>query len=167
MAALYFLHTFNVPLFVPLPYFLRGRFANFSTPRNKSLLTQGHLSFTGKNGPLYCCLFSSIYLSLCLKLSVWNDIDVLAWSSISRSHCGRLSPSCNKAIVLFCLLLFLFFCFFRAVAMAVSPLCFSCLGCRAVFHFSSPFLIQATIKAVFYGCVAVWRKYGSCTVTVH
>ena len=33
MAAPHFLRTFNVHLFVPLPYFIRGRFANFSTRR--------------------------------------------------------------------------------------------------------------------------------------
>ena len=44
--------TFNVPLFVPLPYFIRGRFVNFSTRNNKSLHTQGHLSFAGKKRPV-------------------------------------------------------------------------------------------------------------------
>ena len=29
------------------------------------------------------------------KLTIWNVLDVLAQSPISRSHCGRLSPSCN------------------------------------------------------------------------
>ena len=113
MVVPYFLHTFNVPLFVPLPYFIRGRFVIFSTRRNKSLYTQGHLSFAGKNGLLYCRLFSSISLSVCLKHTVWNVIDILARSSISRSHCGRLSPSYNYVIVLFCFLLIYFTVFSR------------------------------------------------------
>ena len=97
MAAPHFLRTFNVSLFVPLPYFIRGRFANFSTRRNKSLHAQGHLSFSGKNGLLFCCFFSSISLSVCLKLTVWNVV-VLARSSISRSHldCLRLPSISGK-----------------------------------------------------------------------
>ena len=91
-----YLHrTFDVPLFVPLPYFIRGRFVNFSARRNKSLLTQGHFSFAGNNGPLFCYVYSSISLSVCLKITVWNGVDVLARCSISHSHCGHLSPSCN------------------------------------------------------------------------
>ena len=43
--ALHLLRTFNVPLFVPLLYFIRSQFVNFSTRRYKSLYTQGHLSF--------------------------------------------------------------------------------------------------------------------------
>ena len=46
-------------------------------------------------GPLYCCIFSSISLSVCVKLNICNVVDVLARSSISRSLCGPLSPSCN------------------------------------------------------------------------
>ena len=34
MAVPHFLRTFNVPLFVPLPYFIRSHFVNFSTRRN-------------------------------------------------------------------------------------------------------------------------------------
>ena len=63
---------------LPLPHFIRGLFTNFSTRRNKSLHTQSHLSFAGKNGLLYCCVFSSISLSVCLKLTVFNVVDVLA-----------------------------------------------------------------------------------------
>ena len=160
MAVPHFLRTFNVPLFVPLSYFIRSRFINFSTRRNKSLYTQGHHSFAGKNCLLYCRLFSSISLSVCLKLTVWNDVDVLARSSISSSHCGRLSPSCNKAIVLFCLLIFILL-YSHAMAIAVSPLLFSLLGlpCRssllsAIFILVAIFILAAILAAIF--CHAIF-----------
>ena len=71
---MHFLRTFNVPLFVPLPYFIHGRFADFSTHRNKSQHTQGHLSFAGKNGPLYCCIFQ---VFLCQYVTVWTSLTFL------------------------------------------------------------------------------------------
>ena len=55
------------------------------------------------------------------KLTVWNVIDVLAWSSISRSHCGRLSPlqlSHHSILLAFIMLLS------RAVAIASRRYCF-------------------------------------------
>ena len=98
-----------------------SRFVHFSTRRNKSLHTQGHLSFAGKKGSLYCRHFSSISLSVCLKVTVWNIVDVLAQSSISHSYCGQFLPSCNKVIAI--LLAFIFILLFsRAVAIAVLPL---------------------------------------------
>ena len=100
-------------------------------------------SFAGNNGPLYCCVFSSIYLSLCLKLTVWNVVDVLAQSSISHSHCGQLSPSCNEAIILICLLLFLFLCFLAPWLLPSRHYCFSSLHHCAILRFSSLF---------FYSC---------------
>ena len=139
MAAPHFLRTFNVPLFVPLTYFIRSRFANFSTRRNKPLHTQGHLSFAGKNSPLYCCVFSSISLSVCLKLTVWNVVDVLARSSISRSHCGRLSPILQLSHRSILLAFILFCCFLMPWLLPSRRYCFSCLGCRAILRFSTIF----------------------------
>ena len=57
-------------------------------------------------------------------LAVCNVVDVRARSSISHSHCSRLSPSCDLVIILFCF----YFAFSHAVAIAVSPLLFSLLG---------------------------------------
>ena len=146
--------TFNVPLFVPLLYFIRGRFANFSTRRNKSLHTQGHLSFTGKNSLLYCCLISSISLSVCLKLTIWNVIDVLARSSISHSL-RSLFAILQLSHCSICLLLFLFCCFLALWLLPYRRYCFSCLVCCAVLRFSLPFLILAPFiyHAIFIAAV--------------
>ena len=51
-----------------------------------------------------CSTVASFQVFLCqyvYKLTIWNVVDVLARSSISHSHCGRLSPSCNKSLFYF------------------------------------------------------------------
>ena len=157
VAVSHFLCTFNVPLFVPLPYFIRGRFVKFSTRRNKSLHTLGHLSFAGKKGPLYCCLFSSISQSACLKLTVWNVIDILAPSSISRSRHLATKPSFHFAC------LYLFCCFLTPWLLLSRYYCFRCLGCRAVLRFSPLFLILAAIflPCHFHRC----RPFNRCSAS--
>ena len=137
-------------------YFIRGRFVNFRTRRNKSLHTQGHHSFAGKNGLLYCHLFSSISLSVCLKLTVWNDVDVLARSlsavliAVAFRHLAT-KPSYYFACYIFILL------FSRAVAIAISPLLFSLLGlpCRssllsAIFILAAIFCHAIFIAAIHF-----------------
>ena len=120
MAVPHFLRTFNVPLFVPLPNFIRGHFVNFSTRRNKSL-NIGHLSFAVKMARFFQVFLCQYYV---YKLTIWNVIDIISQSSISCSHCGRLSPSCNSILLAFIFILL----FSRAVAIAISPLLFSLLG---------------------------------------
>ena len=138
-----FLCTFNVPLFVPLMY-------SYTVA---SLI----LTLVGINLYIHKATFhllvkmtrstaASFQIFLChyvYKLTVSSVVDVLAVSCISRSRCGRLSSSCNYAIVLFCLLLFLFCCFLAPWLLPSRLYCFRCLGCRAVLCFSPPFLILA------------------------
>ena len=72
-----FLRTFNVPLFVPLPYFIRDRFANFSTRRiNLYICTQGHVSFAGKNGRLLR-LFKYFSVSMFISLPFITSLTFL------------------------------------------------------------------------------------------
>ena len=52
------------------------------------------------------------------KLTIWNVVDILAWSSINRSHCSRLAA--KSSFYFACFIFILLFC--RAVAIAVSPL---------------------------------------------
>ena len=93
-----------------------------------------------------CSTAASFNIFLCqhnCKLTVWNVVDVLARSSISRSHCSPLSPSCNKSSFYFS-----FFSFYFAIFLPwplPSCYCFRCLCCHAVLRFSPPFLILATI----------------------
>ena len=105
MAVLHFLRTFNVPLFVPLPNFIRGHFVNFSTRRNKSL-NIGHLSIAVKMGRSTAASFQVFLCQYYVyKFTIWNVIDVLAQSSISSFHCGHLSPSCNSIWLAFIFIL--------------------------------------------------------------
>ena len=68
---------FQRTLVCTLLYFIRGRFINFSTRRNKSLHTQGHLSFTGKNGPLYCPSFKYFSVSMFISLPFGTSLFLL------------------------------------------------------------------------------------------
>ena len=117
-------------MFVPLPYFRRSCFVNFSTHRFKSLHAYDHLPFAGKNGPLYCRLFSSNSLSVCLSAYRLNVVDVLARSSISVLIVVAFRHLATKS-------LFYFACCHRY--------CFHGLGCRAVLRFFPLFLILAAI----------------------
>ena len=109
VAVPHFLHSFNVHLFVPLPYFIRSRFINFSTHRSKFLHTKGRLSFAGKNGPLYCHLFSSIssvsmFISLPFGTSLMFLVGLLSAIHITVAFC-RLATKSS----------FYFACFYFAV----------------------------------------------------
>ena len=159
MAVPHFLRTFNVPLFVPLPYFICGCFSNFSTHRNKSLHTQGHLSFASKDSLLYCCLFSSISLSVCLKFTIWNVVtfllSLLSAILIVVAFC-HLQVSHHSVLLAFMFVL-LFSC---DMAIAVSPLLFSLLGllCHssflsAIFNSSRYFCHASFIAAVHFKAV--------------
>ena len=131
--------TFNVSLFIPLPHFIRGRFVNFSTHRNKSLHKATFLSLV-KTACSTATSFQVFLYQYVYKL-VWSVIDVLAQSSISRSHCGRLSPSCNLGHHSILLILFIFSVFSRHGNCRLATI-FS-LGCCAVLHFSLPFVFIA------------------------
>ena len=74
------------------------------------------------------------------KLTVWNVVDVLARSSISRSHCSRFLP-CNLGHCSI-LLAFIFILLFSRT-IAVLPLLFSLLGlpCR--------YLLFQLLSAIF------------------
>ena len=74
----YFHRTFCAFSTYPYSYFIRGRFVNFSTCRNKSLHTQGHLSFAGKNGRSTAASFQVFFCQYVYKLTIWNVIDILA-----------------------------------------------------------------------------------------
>ena len=137
-------------IFVPLPYFIRGRFANFSTRRNKSPHTQGHLSFAGKNGPLYCYVYSSISLSLCLKLTVWTTLTFLLGLLSAVLIAVAFRHLATKPLFYFACFYFYFSVFSRRGYCRLAAIVLhNCLGCCAVLHFSLPFLILA---AIFLPC---------------
>ena len=131
MALQHFLRTFNVPLFIPSPYFIHSRFVKSSAHRNKSLHKATFLSLVDactQHASCMCatCLmharnmlnletahsiatsFQVFFCPYVYKLTVWNVVHVLAWSSISHSHCGRLSPYCKLGYGSILLALFYF-----------------------------------------------------------
>ena len=112
--------TFNFPLFVPLPYFIRGSFVNFSTCRNKSRHKATFFSLV-KTARSTIAAFQIILCQYLYNLDVLLDL---------LSHCSCLSPSCNIGHHSFLLDFILLFS--RTVAIAVSLLLFSLLGCRAI-----------------------------------
>ena len=159
VAVPHFLQTFSVPLFVPLPYFICGRFVYFSTRRNKSLHTKICLSFAGKNGPLYCHLFSSISLSVCLSLlfgtSLTFLLSLLSAVLIAVAFCHLATKTS-----------FYFACFYFYFALWLLPsrrYCFRCSGCRAVLRFSPPFLLLYQ----FHRCHPFYRCSASNIVAFH
>ena len=68
MAAPHFLRTFNVPFFVPLPYFIRGRFANFSTRRINLYIHKTTFFLLVKTATLLLRLFKYFSISMFISL---------------------------------------------------------------------------------------------------
>ena len=105
-----------------------------------------------KQPALLSPLFQVFLCQYVYKLTICKVIDVLARSSISHSHCSRLSPSCNLGHP--SILLYIFYFAARTVAIAVSPLLFSRLGlpCRSSLHsgifIAVPFSSLPSILAV-------------------
>ena len=121
MALLHFLHTFNVPLFVPLPYIISG-FIKFSTHRNK--FPHKAIFFLLVNTA--CSTAASFAILFCQ-----SRFDFLAQPCISCSHCIRLSSSCNvdqHSSYYSCNYFAVFFCQGHCVAL----LCFRGLDCHAI-----------------------------------
>ena len=144
MAAPYFLRIFNVPLFVPLPYFIRGRFANFSTCRINLYIHKATFFSLVKSAAPLLRLFKYFSVSMFISLPFLTSLTFLlgllsavliavAFRHLALSHCSIL-----LAFILFC-------CFLVPWLSPSRRYCFSCLGCRAVLLFSLPFLILAAI----------------------
>ena len=148
MAAPHFLRTLNVLLLVPLPYFIRSRFANYSTRKINLYIHKATFLSLVKAAALLLRLFNYFSVSMFINLPFLTLLTFLL---------GLLSAV--LIAVAFCHLatkpLFYFACFYfillfsRAVALPSRRYCFICLGCRAILRFSPPFLILA---AIFLPC---------------
>ena len=77
MAAPYFLRTFNVPLFVPLPYFIRGRFINFSTCRVNLYIHKATFLSLVKTAALLLRLFKYFSVSMFISLPFLTSLTFL------------------------------------------------------------------------------------------
>ena len=113
------------------PYFHRGQYRTFCTLSTYPYSYFYHtpyavasliLALVGINLYIHKASFLSLVKMACstaasfqvfvcqyvYKLTVWNVVGILVQSSISCSHCCRLSPSCNEVIVLFACFYFYF-----------------------------------------------------------
>ena len=133
--------TFNVPLFVPLPYFIRGRFANFSTRKINLYINKASFLSLVKTAALLLRLFNyfsvSMFISLPLLTSLTFLLGLLSAVLIAVAFCHLATKP------LFCFACFYFY--FAPWLLPSRRYCFSCLGCRAVLRFCPPFLILAAI----------------------
>ena len=87
---------FNVPLFVPLPYFIRGRFANFSTRRINLYIHKATFLSLVKMAALLLRLFKYFSVSMFISLPFLMSLTfLLGLLSAVLCNCGRLSPICN------------------------------------------------------------------------
>ena len=77
MAAPYFLRTFNVPLFVPLPYFIRGHFVNFSTRRINLYIHKATFLSLVKTAALLLRLFKYFSVSMFISLPFLTSLTFL------------------------------------------------------------------------------------------
>ena len=77
MAAPHFLRTFNVPLFVPLPYFIRGRFANYSTRKINFYIHKATFLSLVKTAALLLRLFNYFSVSMFISLPFLTSLTFL------------------------------------------------------------------------------------------
>ena len=77
MAAPYFLRTFNIPLFVPLPYFIRGHFVNFSTRRINLYIHKATFLSLVKTAALLLRLFKYFSVSMFISLPFLTSLTFL------------------------------------------------------------------------------------------
>ena len=77
MAAPYFLRTFNVPLFVPLPYFICSCFANFSTRRINLYIHKATFLSLVKTAALLLRLFKYFSVSMFISLPFLTSLTFL------------------------------------------------------------------------------------------
>ena len=87
--------SLNYDVNVPLPYFIRGRFANYSTCKINLYIHKATFLSLVKTAALLLRLFNYFSVSMFISLPFLTSLTFFARSSISRSNCGRLSPSCN------------------------------------------------------------------------
>ena len=73
----HFLRTFNVPLFVLLPYFIRGRFANFSTRRINLYIHKATFLSLVKTAALLLRLFKYFSVSMFISLPFITSLTFL------------------------------------------------------------------------------------------
>ena len=69
--------TFYVPLFVPLPYFIRGRFANFSTRRINLYIHKATFLLLVKTAALLLRLFKYFSVSMFISLPLITSLTFL------------------------------------------------------------------------------------------
>ena len=170
MAAPHFLRTFNVPLFVPLPYFIRGRFANYSTCKINVYIHKATFLSLVKTAALLLRLFNYFSVSMFISLPFLTSLTFLLgflsavlielrspFAILQLSHCSIL------------LAFILFYCFLAPWLLPSRRYCFSCLGCRAVLRFSLPFLILAAIflPCHFQRCCPFYRCSASNIAAFH
>ena len=77
MAAPHFLRTFNVPIFVHLPYFIRGRFTNFSTRRINLYIHKATFLSLVKTAALLLRLFKYFSVSRFISLPFLTSLTFL------------------------------------------------------------------------------------------
>ena len=158
VAVPHLLCPFNVPLFVPLPYFIRARFVILTLLGINLNIDKATFLSLVKTACSTAAFFQVFLCQYVYKLTIWNVVDVLALFSIRRSHCGRISPSCNYVSHRSILLAFIFILLFsHVVAITVSPLLFLLFGlpCRyslisAIFNSSLHFYCHAIFIAAVH-----------------
>ena len=149
MAAPYFLRTFNVPLFVLLPFFIRSRFFKFSTRWINLYIHKATFLLLVKTAALLLRLFKYFSVTIFISLPFLTSLLFLLGLLSAVLIAVAFHHLATKPLFYFCLLLFLFYCFLAPWLLPSRRYCFSCLGCRAVLCFSPPFLILA---AIFLPC---------------
>ena len=164
----HFLRTFNVPLFAPLPYFIRGRFANYSTRKINLYIHKATFLSLVKTAAILLRLFNyfsvSMFISLLFLTSLTFLLGLLSavLIAVAFRHLATKPCSILLAFILFC-------CFLVPWLLPSRRYCFSCLGCHAVLRFSPPFLILAAIflPCHFQCCRPFYRPSASNIAAFH
>ena len=148
MAAPHFLRTFNVPLFVPLPYVIRGRFANYSARKINLYIHKATFLSLVITAALLLRLFNYYSVSMFISLLFLTSLTFLLGLLSAVLIAVAFRHLATKPLFYFVAFI-LFYCFLAPWLLPSHRYCFSCLGCRAVLRFSLPFLILA---AIFLPC---------------
>ena len=119
----HFLRTFNVPLFVPLPYFIRGRFANYSTCRINLYIHKATFLSLVKAAALLLRLFKYFSVSMFISLPFLTSLTFLLGLLSAVQIAVAFRHLATKPLFYFACFYFILL-FSRAVAIAVSPLLF-------------------------------------------